>query len=186
MCSTAKPAHSWWASRSWNRIGATGLDASGRPVPRKDGEVSKTGRLTRPSVAGGTNWQNTAFDRSKGLIFVPATEGASVFTESSTPVRGEHGVFMASGGSSSVSPIQVVRALDVTSGAKRWERYAPSSTTFSLGYSGLLATGGGLVFGAAGGDAFAIESMTGHEVWRASLGGRRLPHRYPLPWTDDR
>jgi alcohol dehydrogenase (cytochrome c) len=83
---------------------ATGLDASGRPVPRKDGEVSKTGRLTRPSVAGGTNWQNTAFDRSMGLIFVPATEGASVFTKSSTPLRGEHGVFMASGGSSSVSP----------------------------------------------------------------------------------
>ncbi len=162
---------------------ALGLDTSGRPILRKDGEVSKTGRLTRPSVAGGTNWQNTAFDRSKGLIFVPATEGASVFTKSSTPVRGERGVFMASGGSSSVSPIQVVRALDVASGAKRWEHYAPSSAAFSLGYSGLLATGGGLVFGASGGDAFAIESVTGQEVWRASLGGATLAA--PISFTVD-
>jgi alcohol dehydrogenase (cytochrome c) len=150
---------------------AKGLDAKGRPVPREESGVSKTGRLTRPSVAGGTNWQNPAFDESRGLVFVPATEGASVFTKSPSPKRGDRGVYMASGGSMPQPPIHVVRALDVTSGAKRWERFAPPSNAFNLGYSGLLATGAGLVFGASGGDFFAIDSATGRELWRVALGG---------------
>jgi alcohol dehydrogenase (cytochrome c) len=153
---------------------AKGFDSRGRPIPREEGEVSKTGRLTKPSVAGATNWQNAAFDPERGLIFVPATEGASVFTKSPNPKRGDRRVYLASGGSLSQPPIPVVRALDVTSGAKKWERFAPSSRAFSLGYSGLLATAGGLVFGASGGDAFAIDSTTGRELWRVSLGGMTL------------
>ena len=43
--------------------------------------------------------------------------------------------------------------------------------SFANGYSGLLATGGGLVFGASEGFAFAIDSVTGREVWRVFLGG---------------
>ena len=162
-----------------------GLDFKGRPIPQaeKEGEVSITGRLTKPSVAGGTNWQNPAFDAGRGLVFVPATEGASVFTKSPSPKRGDRGVYLASGGSLSQPPMPVVRALDVTSGAKRWERFAPSSSAFSLGYSGLLATGGGLVFGASGGDAFAIDSTTGRELWRVALGGVTLAP--PISFTVD-
>ena len=46
--------------------------------------------------------------------------------------------------------------------------------SFAYGYSGLLATGGGLVFGASGGFAFAIDSATGRELWRVFLGGETL------------
>ena len=38
-------------------------------------------------------------------------------------------------------------------------------------YSGLLATEGGLVFGASAGFVFALDSTTGHELWRVFLGG---------------
>ncbi len=163
---------------------AKGLDSAGRPIRQDEAESSKTGRLTKPSVAGATNWQNAAFDQGKGLLFVPATEGASVFTRSPKPTRGDRGVYLASGGGSlSVPPVPVVRALDVTSGAKKWERFAPSSRAFSLGYSGLLATGGGLVFGASGGDMFAIESATGRELWRVALGGSTLAA--PISFTVD-
>jgi alcohol dehydrogenase (cytochrome c) len=43
--------------------------------------------------------------------------------------------------------------------------------SFGYGYSGLLATGGGLVFGESGGFVFAIDSATGRELWRVFLGG---------------
>ena len=57
-----------------------------------------------------------------------------------------------------------MRALDAATGAKkwdRWERDLPSwKKSLAYGYGGLLATGGGLVFGASGGFAFAINSST--------------------------
>ena len=52
-----------------------------------------------------------------------------------------------------------------------------------FGYSGLLATTGGLVFGEAGGSAFAIDSATGRELWRVNLGGDT--YAAPISFTVD-
>src|SRR5262249_25234448 len=135
-----------------------GLDPSGRPIPLDVSEVSKTGRLTKPGVAGGTNWQNPAFDQARGVVFVPATEGASVFTKSMSPRRGDQGVYVGSAASMPEPPISVVRALDVATGARKWERYSPQPQQVAFKYGGLLATGGGLVLGTAGGFVFALNS----------------------------
>ena len=67
---------------------AKGLNSIGRPVLPPDAGSSPTGRLMKPGVGGGTNWQNPAFDLKSGLVFVPATEGASVFAKSPNPRRG--------------------------------------------------------------------------------------------------
>jgi alcohol dehydrogenase (cytochrome c) len=155
---------------------ATGVDSNGRPIPSADMQSSANGRATRPGVGGGTNWQNAAFDPRSGLIFVPATEGASVFTKSPHPERGELGFFPGSSGANYVVPEErVIRALDAATGTKRWERWERSlpfgKKSLAPGYSGLLATGGGLVFGAAGGFVFGIDSATGKEEWRVYLGG---------------
>ena len=151
---------------------AKGLDAKGRPILSSSAEVSASGRLTRPGVGGGTNWQNAAFDYKSGLIFVPATEGASVFTKSPNAKHGDLGFYPGSAGGDARLPDPVVRALDVATGAKKWERFLPTwKKSFAYSYSGLLATGGGLVFGASGGFAFAIDSATGRELWRVFLGG---------------
>lgn len=150
---------------------AKALDSKGRPILTEGNQVPTTGRLTKPGVVGGTNWQPPAFDRERGLIFVPATEGVSVFTRSAEkqPARGHQGFFLGSGSSSPVPPTPVVRALDVSTGEKKWEYFSPPIKT--LGYSGLLATAGGLVFGACGGFIFALDATTGHELWRVFLGG---------------
>ena len=50
----------------------------------------------------------------------------------------------------------------------------PNRMRIQPDYSGLLATGGGLVFGAAAGYVFALDSTTGHELWRVFLGGSTL------------
>ena len=79
---------------------AKGLDAAGRPRLVRSQGISSTGQLIRPGVLGGTNWQNAAYDEKRGLIFVPATEGAGVFTKSTNPKRGDRGIYLGSAGCS--------------------------------------------------------------------------------------
>jgi alcohol dehydrogenase (cytochrome c) len=167
---------------------AKGLDSTGRPILSPDAESTTSGRLMKPGVGGGTNWQNAAFDPKSGSILVPATEGASVFTKSPNPRRGEFGFYPGSEGGDYKEPEErIVRALDVATGAKKWERrerFLPNwKKSFANGYGGLLATGGGLVFGASGGFAFAIDSSTGRELWRVSLGGDTFAP--PISFTVD-
>jgi alcohol dehydrogenase (cytochrome c) len=172
---TAKP----FVEQNW----AKGFDAKGRPILAS--EMSSTGRLTQPAYSGGTNWQNAALDLKRGLVFIHATEGASVFTKSLVVARrdpDDHSKpFLSSGASSPEPPTLVVRALNAASGEKKWEHFAPPlEEPF---YSGLLATGGGLVFGAEGKYIFALDSDTGREVWRVYLGG--TTQAAPISFTVD-
>jgi alcohol dehydrogenase (cytochrome c) len=150
---------------------AKGFTAKGRPIPSDASNVSAAGRMTRPGVAGGTNWQNPAFDQRRGSIFIPATEGASVFTKlpPNQVVRERTGLFVGSGWNQVEAPIRVVRALDAANGKRKWEYRPPTSQWRE--YGGLLSTEGGLVFGASGGVFFALDADSGREVWRLPLGG---------------
>jgi alcohol dehydrogenase (cytochrome c) len=155
---------------------ATGLTSAGRPILSDDAKVSTAGRRTIPGVGGGTNWQNPAFDQRRGLVFVPATVGSSIFTKQPSNaiiVRKQNVPFTGSGSAGGEPQTHVVRALDAPTGKRKWEYLAPSgrySGPLSR-YSGLLSAEGGLVFGAVGGALFALDADTGREVWRVSLGG---------------
>jgi alcohol dehydrogenase (cytochrome c) len=148
---------------------AKGLTEAGRPIPSD----AANGHLIRPGLAGGTNWQNPAFDPRRGSIFVPATEGSSVFSKSPSNrvVRLPNGFYFGSGYTETEAPVHVVRALDAATGRRRWE-YEPSVSRWE--FSGLLSTEGGLVFGASGGVLFALDADTGREVWRLLLGGSTM------------
>jgi alcohol dehydrogenase (cytochrome c) len=161
---TAKP----FVQVNW----AEGIDAKGRPILAQAGKVSQGGKLTHPGVGGGTNWQPAAYNPQLGLIFVHANDQGSVFTKASVErvARGDQGFFVASGAENSEAPLVTVRALDVVSGQRRWE-YASPVTQAVGGFTGLLTTAGGLVFGASGGHAFAVDAATGREVWNLFLGG---------------
>jgi alcohol dehydrogenase (cytochrome c) len=160
---------------------AKSLDSRGRPILSSDAETSPAGALIRPGVGGGINWQNPAYDPRSKSVFVPATEGASVFTKSPHPRRGDMGFYAGSEGGDYKEPQELfVRALDAATGAKKWEQW---EHFLPNGYSGLLATGGGLVFGAAGGSVFAIDSATGRELWHVLLGGDT--YAAPISFTVD-
>ena len=154
---------------------AKGLTAAGRPILADAAKVSVAGRRTRPGIAGGTNWQNPAFDPERGSIFIPATESSSVFTKRAPDQDmddGQNRMFIGSGWNQVGSATYEVVALDAATGRLDWKYIAPSDHGSSdLDHSGLLSTAGGLVFGASGGVLFALDADTGRELWRASLGG---------------
>jgi alcohol dehydrogenase (cytochrome c) len=157
---------------------AQGLTSRGRPIPANVNTLNERGRITKPSVGGATNWQPAAFNPTLGLIFIHASEGASVFTKSASDriTRGEHGYAVGSGGSIFGPVTTVVRALDAATGAKRWEYYSLPAKGFEIGgnVGGMLATAGGLVFGATAGSLFALDAVTGKELWSVHLGGRTI------------
>jgi alcohol dehydrogenase (cytochrome c) len=135
-------------------------------------------------VDGGTNWQNSAFDPRQGLIFVPTTESSSIITKQAPNqiARREGELFAGSGWSQPEPATRLVRALDAATGQRKWEympepsasREARGSMSFRRDRSGLLATEGGVVFGASGGILFALDADTGRELWRVSLGGTTM------------
>ncbi|HUI21392.1 MAG TPA: PQQ-binding-like beta-propeller repeat protein [Methylocella sp.] len=161
---------------------AKGFTSAGRPIPSDASEASAAGRLARPGVDGGTNWQNPAFDQKRGSIFIPATESSAVFTKlpPARLVRGQQGVFVGSGSTAVEPPTRVVRTLDAATGRRKWEYI---SSPGARDYSGLLSTEGGLVFGASGGACFALDADTGRELWRVSLGGNTVSA--PISFTID-
>jgi alcohol dehydrogenase (cytochrome c) len=160
---------------------AKGLTKAGRPIPSDAVNVSVGGRLTKPGIAGGTNWQNPAFDPRRHSIFVLATEGSSVFTKAppNKVVRERNGFFFGSGWNQIEVAVHV-RALDAATGQRKWE-YKPSNANRDP--SGLLSTAGGVVFGACGGVLFALDADTGREAWRLSLGG--ITVSAPISFTID-
>jgi alcohol dehydrogenase (cytochrome c) len=157
---------------------AEGLTSAGRPI-LSDADVTTAGRLTKPGVFGGANWQNPAFDPKRGSIFVPATEGSGIFTKLPPDeiIRPQQ---VGSGGTMAIDPpTRVVRALDAATGRRKWDYFSLPA----LHYSGLLATAGGLVFGASGQVFFALDADSGRELWRVSLGGETMAS--PISFTVD-
>src|SRR5262249_27732861 len=78
---------------------ALGLDPHGRPIEAPRGRPSSAGSLVFPGIAGATNWQSPAFSPEVGLMFIPATEGGSVFTKSTPEPHTPGQLFVASGSS---------------------------------------------------------------------------------------
>jgi alcohol dehydrogenase (cytochrome c) len=165
---------------------AKGLTSGGRPIPADAGTVTGGGRVTKPGVYGGMNWEPAAFNPTLSLVFVNATEGQSVFTKSAanriTP-GAEKGFFPGSGGSLLGPLTQVVRALDAATGAKRWEHPLRLGESIDnsgknarrgkgIDNGGMLATAGGLVLGTSRGSLFALDAATGKELWSVALGGQ--------------
>ena len=142
---------------------------------QKKASVTEGGRLIKPGVIGGMNWQPAAFDPQKGLIFVPAVESASVFTKSDPDkiVRGKTGLLLGSGGVGRRAANLLGTRTRCCNWCEKMGIPRPTRSEFR-NHSGLLATAGGLVFGASSGVLFALDAATGQELWRLPVGGNTL------------
>ncbi len=152
---------------------ADGLDTAGRPKVRRESVPTLQGSEVYPGIAGGTNWWSPTYDPETGLMYVPTVDKGAIFYGSPSEPSDEFGENL--GGRSmpiaNEGAMVTVKAIEVTTGRIRWQHGGPPRRTHTE-MSGLLSTGGKLVFGGDEGEQFfALDAETGAELWRFPTGG---------------
>jgi quinohemoprotein ethanol dehydrogenase len=132
--------------------------------------VGKDPTLVLPGIWGGANWPPSAYDPVQQRLFVCASSVVNGYTSSGDPkFVAPAGGDMFLGGATvftRVARTGVIAALDVTTNTLAWRYQWPEQC-----YSGVLATGGGLLFvGRNDGRLTALDSATGKQLWEFQTG----------------
>jgi alcohol dehydrogenase (cytochrome c) len=135
--------------------------------------------LLCPNSFGGKNWEPTAYDPSRHLLFIPVIEGCDKISPATTAFhRGK----MDLGGLPSAakdSEHGSVAAIDLTTGKIVWKTHFRSPQD-----GGALATAGGLVFSSdPEGVLRALDESTGKVLWsspKTKSGLNAPPMTYSL------
>ncbi len=145
------------------------IGRDGRPVLEPGHTPNEDGEITCPDITGGTNFWPPTFDPSTRTFFVNAREACMTFYAWKPDYKpGER--FTGGAGqryTSSTMPVYgALRAIDPTTGERKWEfKYLRPST------SGLLSTASGLIFsGDNDGNVLALDSRSGALLWRYQMG----------------
>ena len=158
---------------------ADGLDAKGRPRVKPGLEPTVEGVLVYPSISGASNWYSPSYSPKTGLFYQVAREWGTIFFKGEAVYKPGFG-FTAGGGRtmSGDEAWAAVRALEATTGRLKWE-----FKLLSPGFSSLLSTAGGLVFGGTDeGNFFALDAETGKPLWDTQLGAniRGIPISFAI------
>jgi alcohol dehydrogenase (cytochrome c) len=125
--------------------------------------------VTKPGIAGGTNWPPSSYDPRSGYFYVCATDRPSVFRAwDITDERPGEGVEYIGGnfGSQPLPALGVFAALDMRTNTLVWQQQWSEPC-----YSGSVVTAGGLVFvGRSDGRLTALHSSSGQKLWEFQTG----------------
>jgi len=128
-----------------------------------------TPTMVQPGLAGGANWAPSAYDPTRQVMYICAQESAMTLMMEDTEIPEEHGVesWTAGGFGGARKPSTgVIAAMDMTTNTLKW-RFRWQDTC----YSGMLATGGDLVFvGRNDGRLTALDIDTGRQLWEFQTG----------------
>jgi alcohol dehydrogenase (cytochrome c) len=153
-----------YARQTW----AKGLDDRGRPMLLPAIEPSAEGTVIYPNLNGATVWFSPSYSPLTGLFYVSVRELGSIYYKREADYK--PGTFFAGGGEADIPRDEkkgAIRALEVATGKLRWE--FPLNTA---AWSGVLSTGGGLVFsGSDEGNFFALDAVSGKPLWDFQTGG---------------
>lgn len=155
------------AAKPYTRISwATGLDSNGRPSMIPGKEPTEEGNLVCPGLAGGHNWEPTAYSPQTDLYYFGSTDGCEIFTRRKQEyVEGRQ--YQAGGSSDAPKDLEKgsLIAVNPATGEIKW-RYELIRRP-----AGLLATAGGLVFtGEPEGRLIAFDARTGKVAWHFQTG----------------
>lgn len=145
---------------------AQGIGADGRPMMVPDRDPTAEGTLVCPGLSGGHNWEPTAYSPQTGLYYFGSTDGCEIFNKRKQEfVEGRQ---YQSGGSQR-PPKELnggsVIAVNPATGEIKWRYEMLKRPT------GLLATGGGLIFtGDSEGYLIAFDARTGKVLWHFQTG----------------
>ena len=142
---------------------AKGVDAKGQPIPDPKKEPQFDGSLVSPNQGGAANWPPPTFNPDTGLFYVNAARAYSVWYLYDVDPKPEGWGGTDRGGWSE----SLLQAIDYKTGQIRWSHKWYGNG----GRSGLLSTGGGLLFaGDTSGNFVALNPETGAPLWHANLG----------------
>jgi alcohol dehydrogenase (cytochrome c) len=174
-----------FVKQNWNK----GLTADGKPI-KDPGHWPKPmgGIFVEPGTQGGTNWYPPSYSPRTGLFYIPTWEnsgGISTKGDAGKWVEGQRYTGTGRDGTGVRSkniprPVRAqnnykteeegygaIRAIDPKTGDKEWDFKMVSYTE-----SGVLSTGGDLVFGGGmEGNFVALNAKTGEALWHVNLGG---------------
>ena len=158
---------------------ADGLDGKGRPRVKPGLEPSPEGVTVFPSISGAANWYSPSYSPKTNLFYQVAREWSTIFYKGEAVYKPGFG-FTAGGGrtQNGDDAWAAVRAFEATTGKLKWE-----FKLLSPGFSSLLSTAGGLVFGGTDeGNFFALDADTGKPLWDTQLGAniRGIPVSFAI------
>jgi alcohol dehydrogenase (cytochrome c) len=162
-----------WGKAYVKQNWAAALQPSGRPVRRPEANPAPRGAVVYPSIEGATNWWPPAYDPVRDVLYVPSMERGSVYYLGAVkkPSPGQSYLLGSSRPLSGELMRTGVKAFRGSDGTLLWEQHnAPRNDVSETG--GLLATAGGVVFGADNDRVFALDAASGRELWQFTSGGR--------------
>jgi alcohol dehydrogenase (cytochrome c) len=166
-----------------NLTWASAIGADGRPTRLPGQEPTTAGTKVCPSQDGATNWFSPSFNPMTGLYYVQTFEKCSIYTKSALG-EWEAGKSYLGGTQHTASdpvPQRVLKAIDIQTGAIRWELPQPGPAN---SWGGTLSTATGLViFGEEGGALMAADAVTGKPLW--SFPTNQSWHASPMTYSLD-
>jgi alcohol dehydrogenase (cytochrome c) len=146
---------------------AEGIDDNGRPIVIPNTEPTREGNLIWPSLQGATNWFSPSYNPQTEQFFVPNRRMGAIYFKADAEYQ--PGQPFLGGGEQALDGDQAtgaVVALDVMTGEQQWE-----FELLTPPWSGVMATGGGLVFGSSNeGQFFALNAASGDPLWNFNTG----------------
>ena len=144
-----------------------GIDDNGRPIVIPNTEPMREGNLVWPSLQGATNWFSPSYNPQTEQFFVPNRRMGAIYFKSD--VEYVLGMPFLGGGEQPLDGDDAsgaILALDVMTGEQQWEFELQTPP-----WSGVMATAGGLVFGASNeGNFFALDAEDGNPLWFFNTG----------------
>ena len=137
------------------------IGKDGRPIVLNDGDKG-----CLPDMWGGTNFNPPSYDPALGLFFVNSRESCAQYEPQEPVIQPGRTSFGGVVRMDRDKAYGALRALDVTTGERKWEFRYPQPTM-----AGVMSTASGLVFaGDNEGNFSAFDSRTGRNLWRYSTG----------------
>ena len=132
-----------------------------------------------PNIQGAANWYSPSYSPQTKLFYQHAREMGTIYYKGAAVYK--PGTAFTGGGGRYVNGDEAsgaIRALDAVTGKLKWE-----FPLLSPGFTSLLSTAGGLVFGGTEeGNFIALDAETGKPLWDLQLGGtvRGIPISYAV------
>ncbi len=147
---------------------ADGIGPDGRPILIPGRTPTDEGTLGCPGMGGGHNWHATSYSPQTGLYYFNSGDGCQIYHGAPQEfVEGEYYLGSAMENVTGEPREGSIIAVEPGTGDTRWRFPLVSPPT-----SGLLSTGGGLLFaGTAEGYFMAMDAATGKPLWRLQTGG---------------